>query len=549
MAMTPTTPAPAITSDSIALPGLDVVGHGLYLRPNTPYELRRVLFPRTASRLVTVRDATTPYTVPEGYDLDDSPPLPAGQLLNQVKIEESWDRFNTQLSLDTTVAAGNGAFSISASASNASQMRAEQEAYYAVRSSFIPLWSVYLSDTSNYLPEIDEASIPTPFKFSHRREYEAFFERYGSHYVKRAWLGGKAMLFFTVLKSSHLSKQEIQAGIKASYTAVEGEAHSHLTESREKLLNSSQCSVSGKGGDELKLAALSSLDEANYNQWVSTVRENPQTIELEVAGLWTLLKDPAKAEALSEAYRALNVFTGLTAATDTGTARIARIVIDGSPPPAATCVPAASARVATPKDAARARRVAPRVGASMPADPTQRAALPSCKPSNLVPHRTTDGPEARVKTPRGRRASLQVGQTAWSGLLRPACGAATAQGEPRGDQCHDESRDGQTQCRVCRCRAGGGGAAGGRRGGLGGDRTPGRARGRAGAFGDGGRQLQGGRGVLGLAAVGVFRVDPADHGAIGVGLERLELHGVGLGQGAGGDDELVELARLDGGGR
>jgi len=314
MAMTPTTPAPAITSDSIALPGLDVVGHGLYLRPNTPYELRRVLFPRTASRLVTVRDATTPYTVPEGYDLDDSPPLPAGQLLNQVKIEESWDRFNTQLSLDTTVAAGNGAFSISASASNASQMRAEQEAYYAVRSSFIPLWSVYLSDTSNYLPEIDEASIPTPFKFSHRREYEAFFERYGSHYVKRAWLGGKAMLFFTVLKSSHLSKQEIQAGIKASYTAVEGEAHSHLTESREKLLNSSQCSVSGKGGDELKLAALSSLDEANYNQWVSTVRENPQTIELEVAGLWTLLKDPAKAEALSEAYRALNVFTGLTAA-------------------------------------------------------------------------------------------------------------------------------------------------------------------------------------------------------------------------------------------
>lgn len=296
------------------LPGLDVVGHGIYLRPYTPYELRRVLFPRKNHRETIFRDSTDPCSVPEGYDIDDSPPMPAGRLLNQVKIEESWDRFSKELSLDTTVAASNAAFSVSANVSNASDMRAEQEAYYAVRSSFIPLWSVYLSDTTSYLPELDEAAIPTPFKFAHRRQYEAFFEKYGSHYVKRAWLGGKATLFFTVLKSSQITKQEIQAGIKASYTAVQGETNSRLAESREKLLNSSQCSVSGRGGDELKLAALSSLDEGHYNQWVATVRDNPQTIELEVAGIWTLLKDPEKAATLAEAYRALNVFTGLTAA-------------------------------------------------------------------------------------------------------------------------------------------------------------------------------------------------------------------------------------------
>jgi hypothetical protein len=305
---------PTTTSDAVPLQGLDVVGHGLYLRPYSPYELRRVLFPRRDYRPLSLGDATKPCSLPEGYDVDDSPPLPAGQLLNQVKIEESWDRFNKRLSLDTTVAASNAAFSISASASNASEMRAEQDAYYAVRSSFIPLWSVYLSDTTNYLPEIDEASIPVPFNHKNRREYQEFFERYGSHYVKRAWIGAKAMLFFTVLKSSQLSKEEIQAGIKASTTMVQGEANTHLSESREKLLNSSQCSVSGRGGDELKLAALSSLDEAHYNQWISTVRENPQTIELEVEGVWTLLKDHAKGQALADAYRAENVFTGLNAA-------------------------------------------------------------------------------------------------------------------------------------------------------------------------------------------------------------------------------------------
>lgn len=310
--------SPVMPTDAVPLPGLDVVGHGLYLRPHAPHELRRVLFPRKDPRLVTLRDATTPYAIPEGYDIDDSPPMPATQLLNQVKIEESWDRFSKQLSLDTNVAAGNGAFSVSANATNASQMRSEQEAYYAVRSSFIPLWSVYLSDTTSYLPELDTADIPTPFKFSNRRAYEAFFQRFGSHFVKRAWIGGKAQLFFTVLKSSQLSKQDIYAGIKASYTAVKGESSVQLAESRERLLGSSQCSVSGKGGDELKLASLNSLDEAHYNAWLATVRDNPQTIELEVAGIWTLLADREKAEALADAYRALNMFTGLNAAFTIG---------------------------------------------------------------------------------------------------------------------------------------------------------------------------------------------------------------------------------------
>lgn len=305
---------PASLAEAVPLPGLDAVGHGIYLRPYSPYELKRVLFPRAHHRPFTLRDANCVYSVPEGYDYDDSPPMPAGQLLNQVKIEESWDRFSKQLSLDANVAAGAGAFSISASVSTANDLRSDEEAYYAVRSSFIPLWSVYLSDTSNHLPEIDGAEIPAPFRFAHRRAYERFFEKYGSHYVKRAWVGGKALLFFTVLKSSQLSKQDIQAGIKASYTAVEGEAHAHLAASRERLLNSSECSVSGKGGDEIKLASLSSLDEATYNDWLRTVRDNPQTIELEVAGLWTLLADPEKAAALAEAYRAAHGFSGLNAA-------------------------------------------------------------------------------------------------------------------------------------------------------------------------------------------------------------------------------------------
>lgn len=297
------------------IPGLDAVGHGIYLRPHQPHELKRVLFKRKDYRPIAFKDAEELYYLPAGYEVDDSPPMPANQLLNQVMIEESFDRFSKQMSLDATLAVGGGAFSINATASQTKQMRTNEEAYYALRSSCIPLWSLYLSDTDTIIEEVNTYSIPVPFKHEHRAAYERFFERFGSHYVKRVWLGGKAQLFLTISKSSGMTKEEIQAGLKASYSSFgKGEANSRLEVSREKLQSSSQCSVAGKGGDELKLAALSSLDESKYNEWISTIRANPQTIEMEVAGIWTLMDQKEKAQALRDAYHEATSFSAISAA-------------------------------------------------------------------------------------------------------------------------------------------------------------------------------------------------------------------------------------------
>lgn len=298
-----------------SMPGLDAVGHGVYLRPYQPYELKRVLFKREHYQPVSFRDAQQDYHIPRGYDVDDSPPMPAKQFLNQVLIEETYDRFSKQMNLDSSVSAGVGSFSISAAASQMSQMRTSEDAYYAVRSSFIPLWSVYLSDLSTLIEEVNAFDIPAPFDRRQRSAYDRFFEAFGSHYVKRVWIGGKAQLFLTILKSSGMTKEEIQAGLKASCGVVaKGDVNARMEASRERLQSSSQCSVAGKGGDELKLAALSSLDEVQYNEWLNTIRQNPQSVELEVAGLWTLIKDTAKAAALSEAYQELTAFTPISAA-------------------------------------------------------------------------------------------------------------------------------------------------------------------------------------------------------------------------------------------
>ncbi len=304
------------TEQHLPIPGLDVVGRGIQLRPYSPYGLKGLLFPQENPRPYSCAQTRQTYSLPAGYEVNDSPPMPAGQSLNHVVIEESWEHFDKQFSLDASVAAGSALFSIDASAGEISNVRSDEEAYYALRSSFIPFWTVYLADAT-VLPEdvFDLDDLPTPFKHVYREQYDRFFERYGTHFVKRAWIGGQAKLIFTVVKSSNVSRQEIQQGIKASVAGM-GSAgvSSSLQESKEKLQSNSECTVWGQGGSEEGLAALSSLDEAAYNHWLATIKENPQVIELEVAGIWTLIRDKKKRQALLDAYMEATTFTPISAA-------------------------------------------------------------------------------------------------------------------------------------------------------------------------------------------------------------------------------------------
>jgi hypothetical protein len=295
------------------IPGLDMVGRGIYLRPQLPFELKNILFQHSNEQEYFSKETHETYLIPEGYEINDSPPMPASQALNQTRIEESWERFEKESSLDASAAVSNAPFSVNVNASQTSQLRVNEEAYYATRNSFIPLWTVYIANARNFLLSPDTSNIPTPFSHNHRAQYEKFFEQYGTHYIKRVWVGGKATLVFSIVKSSSMSKEDIQAGLKASQIAGSVSVNAKLQENKEKLQNNSQCTVFGKGGDELKLAALSTLDETCYNQWLTTISQNPQVIEFDACGIWTLIDDVEKANAIKQAYTEATVFTPLRA--------------------------------------------------------------------------------------------------------------------------------------------------------------------------------------------------------------------------------------------
>jgi hypothetical protein len=296
------------------IPGLEMVGRGIYIRPRETFELKRVLFSRGQYRIYPSWETGQDYRVPEGYEVNDSPPMPASQALSRMMIEESWERFEKETSLDVAAAAGNAPFSVDVNASQMGQVRSQEDSYYALRTSFIPLWSLYIPVGGGAAAEEFDFEVPTPFDPDRRRDYDRFFECYGTHYIKRAWVGGKAMLAFTIAKSSAMSREEIKAGIQASQVGL-GSVSTNLGQQRakEKLSSNSECTVFGKGGDELKLATLSSLDESRYNEWVSSIKGNPQLIEFDACGIWTLVDDEAKANALRDAYIRETVFTPIRA--------------------------------------------------------------------------------------------------------------------------------------------------------------------------------------------------------------------------------------------
>jgi hypothetical protein len=298
---------------ALPMPGSNLAGRGIALMPHQPYQLRGVLFARDKFRSYYSVETKQTYLLPEGYEVNENPPMPADRALNQVMIEESFERFEKSTSLDANVAVGTGVFSISANLSSSNQVRSDEEAYYALRSSFIPLWTIFLPSIAGAPGKELEADIPGPYSPDKRRAFDTFFAKHGTHYIKRVWVGGKADLSFTIAKSANMSKADIQAGLTASYGAAgSGRASSQAQEKKEQLQANSECVVSGKGGNELLLAALSSLDEAKYNEWVNSITENPQVIELEVEGLWNLIEDEDKAKALQAAYAAATTFTPIS---------------------------------------------------------------------------------------------------------------------------------------------------------------------------------------------------------------------------------------------
>lgn len=136
-------PSTAKAPEPEPIPGLELLGRGIYLKPRQPYELKqRLVNNEKGKRTVYCADAYKSYYVPNEYEVNHSPPMPTNQMLNQTVIEHSWESLESHFEVNANIAAGVAAFSVKANHSQIDQLRSSEEAYYALRTSFIPAWTV-----------------------------------------------------------------------------------------------------------------------------------------------------------------------------------------------------------------------------------------------------------------------------------------------------------------------------------------------------------------------------------------------------------------------
>lgn len=308
------------------IPGSEVIGRGLYIRPRQPYDLKDFVFNReqASPTFYLSRDSSgssnpSAFSVPAGCEVNDAPPLPADQSLGHTLIEESWSRFGQELTMDVNASVTSKVFSIDATSFQASSLQSEEDAYYALRSSFIPLWSVYSpkEDTNKVGERLRqlELNLPDgPYNPLYRERYAEVFDVVGTHYVRNCWVGGKASLIFIINKSSNLTKEDVRTGVQAAVSGfLNAKSSEAKTTTQQVFQSNTSCTVFGCGGDSTLLAQLSTLENDKYNLWVNSVKANPEIIQLGVAGIWTLFQNPVKAEALLQAYIQESTFSPLTA--------------------------------------------------------------------------------------------------------------------------------------------------------------------------------------------------------------------------------------------
>lgn len=303
------------TTNSPPIIGLDVVGHGITLMPDQAYELKEVLFKTMPGNRIFYSTATgKTYSVPDKYQVTENPSVPASQGLDEIIVEDSWERFEKHFHIDAHMVASHNVLSVDVKTSQIKQLHSAEDSFYALRSFFIPLWTLYIPDVTAFsFDKVCKLNIPTPFQPKYRKEYEKFFERYGTHYIKRAWIGGKMILVFTIAKSTQMTKQDIRKGLHACYALTSNHPDNHIKENLAKLQRNSNSIVLGQGGEPTILGVQGLLEQARYQEWMATIKKTPKVVEFEAVGIWNFITDNQKAKALLDAYKAATIFIPFSA--------------------------------------------------------------------------------------------------------------------------------------------------------------------------------------------------------------------------------------------
>lgn len=297
------------------LPGYNNLGQGFDAIYSTPLDVIQTkgLVPSPLPQLVAVSwpsstDCTgctfttsaNTYLVPTGVTVDDTLPGSQGDILSSNSYT-SYAEYYQSKSLAASIGVNSPWVSGSSALNDVrTSLDCEGKAvtstiervlvYNATLSANQPLAPSFQSDLTGLPEAYDEAS------------YVAFVKQYGTHYYSSLWLGGVLAVELDIDASyaQGQSSTTLEAQAQAQYFSVSGS--SRVSTSDRTMSADFKNSYSERHmtlGGEISLPFSGNDDgekEAQYDQWVSQVRQDPVVARASVSPIWEIIPDDVLSE-------------------------------------------------------------------------------------------------------------------------------------------------------------------------------------------------------------------------------------------------------------
>lgn len=162
--------------------------------------------------------------------------------------------------------------------------------------------SINISNIQRDIPKLKTYIINTALEDINTMNPEDLFNSYGTHFISRAYIGGRADYNASVEESSKWSKTEIEANIKAEFKVINSSLDTNVQKTKKEISQNTKTKLTVTGGNAEFISNIN--NEEQYKKWAEGIKDAPVLCDFEKDSLMPLwiLADTAERQKELEDY-------------------------------------------------------------------------------------------------------------------------------------------------------------------------------------------------------------------------------------------------------
>ncbi|MBN2694963.1 RICIN domain-containing protein [bacterium] len=133
---------------------------------------------------------------------------------------------------------------------------------------------------------------------------EDLFNSYGTHFIARAYIGGRADYNASVENSSKWTKTDIEANIKAQFKVINTSVNTNIQKTNKEISDNTKTKLTITGGNAEFMSNIN--NEEQYKTWAEGIKDSPVLCDFEMGSLipiWVLADSPERSKELEDYFK------------------------------------------------------------------------------------------------------------------------------------------------------------------------------------------------------------------------------------------------------